>query len=339
MQTSPAQSAVSKPRIKAPDNLFTMRLQVKLWLRRLQLPIGLGLIAILLATLDTKTIWDLASRADPVWLVVAFFVGMAERLLVSYRWHLILIAGGARITYWSVTRLLFVSQAAGSVMFGELSRNAVMLAGVVQSGSDTALGVSSILIERFLAFCVLLSMVTVGILLAPPLLPDSVAAIAWSMAGLVALGFIGLVLAARLDRVASVLRRAHLEAAANWLTKLLKLLQAYRGKTGLLAYNIVLALGVQLLRVAQTAIVAMAIGLDIPFYYLIIFVPIISAATQLPASAGGIGVRELAHVLLLGTVGVEAEAAFALSILTWFVRLGLSLIGLGIYVRYGFGIR
>ena len=85
--------------------------------------------------------------------------------------------------------------------------------------------------------------------------------------------------------------------------------------------------------------VATAIGLDLPFVYLIIFVPIISAATQIPASAGGIGVREVAHVLLLGTIGVEAESAFAVSILTWFVRLGLSLIGFVIYMRYGFGVK
>ncbi|MEM6482342.1 MAG: lysylphosphatidylglycerol synthase transmembrane domain-containing protein, partial [Pseudomonadota bacterium] len=264
---------------------------------------------------------------------------VGERLLVSYRWHLILVAGGAKITYWSATRLLFVSQAAGSIMFGELSRNAVMLAGLVKSGSDTALGVSSILVERLLAFVVLLTMVTVGISFAPPLMPDSITTIAWSIAGLVALGAIGLVLAAKLDRVSALLRRTRMDRAANWFSRLRVLLNEYRGKTRLLAYNTILAFGVQFLRVVQTAMVATAIGLDLPFVYLIIFVPIISAATQIPASAGGIGVREVAHVLLLGTIGVEAESAFAVSILTWFVRLGLSLIGFVIYMRYGFGVK
>ena len=73
------------------------------------------------------------------------------------------------------------------------------------------------------------------------------------------------------------------------------------------------------------ALLARAMGIDIPVASHFVLVPIIVIVTLLPIAPNGIGLRETAFVVLYGQFGVAPEAAFALG-LAW--SLVLSLFGL-----------
>ena len=60
-------------------------------------------------------------------------------------------------------------------------------------------------------------------------------------------------------------------------------------------------------------VLARSMGEKIPLETLLVFIPIISTLAALPVSVGGIGIRKGAMILLMGTAGMEADRATALS--------------------------
>jgi uncharacterized membrane protein YbhN (UPF0104 family) len=60
-----------------------------------------------------------------------------------------------------------------------------------------------------------------------------------------------------------------------------------------------------------------SIGAALPFWYCLVFHPLVVLATALPVSLGGFGVREGGYVLLLGRIGIAPSEAVVLSLM-WF---------------------
>jgi len=91
---------------------------------------------------------------------------------------------------------------------------------------------------------------------------------------------------------------------------------------------------IQLLVIFTVYILALGIGLDIPFLNFVIFLPIISLVTLIPVSISGIGLREGAFVLLFSIIGLAPDKAMTLSLI-WFISVVTgSLWGLVEYLRF-----
>jgi uncharacterized membrane protein YbhN (UPF0104 family) len=59
---------------------------------------------------------------------------------------------------------------------------------------------------------------------------------------------------------------------------------------------------------------ALSLDIQVPLFYHFVAVPIITLVTLAPISLNGLGIREIAFVLLYAKVGVATEAAVALSL-------------------------
>ncbi|MBI4200852.1 MAG: flippase-like domain-containing protein, partial [Chloroflexi bacterium] len=71
----------------------------------------------------------------------------------------------------------------------------------------------------------------------------------------------------------------------------------------------------------------LALGLNVPFVYCLLFIPIISAIQLLPISISGFGVREGAYVYFFGGVGLSSVEAIASSLVFWALVALVSLAG------------
>ena len=60
-------------------------------------------------------------------------------------------------------------------------------------------------------------------------------------------------------------------------------------------------------------LIAKALGLTIPFHYLLLVIPLIQLCLMVPISINGIGLRENAYIFFLAPIGISAAAAVALS--------------------------
>jgi uncharacterized membrane protein YbhN (UPF0104 family) len=87
-----------------------------------------------------------------------------------------------------------------------------------------------------------------------------------------------------------------------------------------------ISLAFDLLLIWLVQLIAVSLGINLPWSVFFLFTPIISFSLTLPISIGGLGVREQTYILLFQTVNVSAEAATAMSLL--YYLLNAVLIGL-----------
>jgi uncharacterized protein (TIRG00374 family) len=62
----------------------------------------------------------------------------------------------------------------------------------------------------------------------------------------------------------------------------------------------------------------------VPFF---IYVPIINVISMIPVSLNGLGVRENSYVILFSRVGLDGEVSLAVSLVSFFIIFGFSLVG------------
>jgi uncharacterized membrane protein YbhN (UPF0104 family) len=81
------------------------------------------------------------------------------------------------------------------------------------------------------------------------------------------------------------------------------------------------SVAVQLLRIVQAYYLGRGLGISAPLTVYLVYVPLILLVMLLPVTFNGIGTSQAAFVWSFGQAGVDAAAAFALSVL--FVALGI----------------
>jgi hypothetical protein len=109
----------------------------------------------------------------------------------------------------------------------------------------------------------------------------------------------------------------------------------YRGHRRALAVVLSLSLGVQLLRITQAWLLGRGLGIDVPFSYYLLFMPVGLVALMLPISVNGFGAPQGIIVWLLRPVGVASADAFALSTLIVLSGIVANLPGAWLYLRAG----
>lgn len=102
---------------------------------------------------------------------------------------------------------------------------------------------------------------------------------------------------------------------------------------GIIIRCLILSLFIQTIIIFSVYIVSRGIGVNVPFYFLFIVIPLISVISSIPVSISGIGVREASFVILLAPLGVSHAQAVTLSLL-WFLSFTVgSLPGLIFYLK------
>jgi uncharacterized membrane protein YbhN (UPF0104 family) len=109
---------------------------------------------------------------------------------------------------------------------------------------------------------------------------------------------------------------------------------SYRNQKGIILKALLMSGFVHLSGFFAVYILALGLGIYIPFLACLIFVPLIVMFAAVPISISGIGIREGAFVLFFGLIGIRQDFATALS-LSWFLANSTgSLLGLFEYIRY-----
>jgi uncharacterized membrane protein YbhN (UPF0104 family) len=301
----------------------------------LRITISLGLLAWVISGIDLGAVGRVVQRANLLLVPVIFALVIAERLLASLRWWL-LVRGDPRVTYWRITRLLFTTTFAGFFFPGTVGVEVLRVYTLGRGISNLALAFSSVLIERIQALTALAVLTLVALMSAPPGLPPEIAPVAWI--GLVALvaGTLLLMWAPFRDLPLRLLPGARLDRVREQLAKVYGCLDLYRRQPGPMAFGLLVAFGFQVLRILQVVVGAWALGIDIPVAAFFAIMPTIILLTLLPISvAAGLGVREAAFVHLFGLVGMAGDAAFSLSLFVYVISFSAGLPGAWMYARSG----
>jgi uncharacterized protein (TIRG00374 family) len=301
----------------------------------LRATISIGLLAWVISGIDLRSAGEAMLRANLLLVPVIFFLVIVERLLASLRWYL-LVRGDPRVTYWRITRLLFTTTFAGFFFPGTVGVELLRVYTLGRGIANIALAFSSVLVERIQALTALAMLTLIALASAPPGMPPEIAPTAWI--GLaVLMGSTALLLWQPFRTMTfRLLPGSRLERLRFQLAKVYDCLDLYRRQPGPMAFGLLVAVGFQVLRIAQVVVGAWALGIDLPVQYYFVIMPTIILLTLLPISiAAGLGVREAAFVHLFGLVGMAGDAAFSLSLFVYVISFSAGLPGAWMYARSG----
>ena len=190
-------------------------------------------------------------------------------------------------------------------------------------GQRRMLAAGSVLFDRVSGFVMLVALAAAAQLVYHPRLPRALAATVAGAGLLLLVAWIACPWLVRfLPREQRLRRTVEEELAPFW-----------RDGT-LLASAATLSLVFHVSQVGVQYLLGIATGIALPFWYCLVFHPLVVLATALPVSLGGFGVREGGYVLLLGRIGIAPSQAVALSLLWFAVTAIAGLLGGLVFVTY-----
>ncbi len=288
------------------------------------------LLGYLLSMVDLDQAEGLIRQGRPLYILAALGVALFDRWLMAYKWVILLRVKRIALTVRQATEVYWTSTFLGVFLPATVGGDALRFLAIWRRGFPSRDVIASIMVERLLGFVALFAFLALSIFLnltlSPGLLPKTV----WHPLRLIALGALALTglfaltmhpRAARLFARGSA--RVHGRLGAL-LAKVRSFYQAYLGyKDHPVALSQFLALSLfeNLLPLTWTYLLAQAFGIEIPFLYYFVLIPIVLVLVRLPISFDGFGVQEGAFVYLLSLVGTPASDAFFLGLTSHILAL------------------
>jgi hypothetical protein len=292
----------------------------------LQLAISGGAIYLIARHVDLRDAGRVLASARPGYAVAAVLLYLVGQVMSAYRWRLIGVAVGLADDFTRYVRFYFIGMFfmffGPSTLGGDLVRSLYLAQGT----GRRARAFNSVLFDRLNGMVVLVAIGAVSFVLFPGYaLPPALfyATVAFGSAL-----FLGWWLAPWLVRV--LLPADH--RVRRFVTR--DLGPFWRDRRMLLAASAV-SLVFHLLQILTQLVVARALAIDVPFSYICIFHPLVSALSALPITLSGIGLREGGYLWFLTRIGVDEAKAVAFGGLWLLVIVANSLVGGVVFLASG----
>ena len=273
----------------------------------------------------------------PVYLLGAalFVVNLTG---MGVRWWYLLRFGDIRVTLGRSTRLMFVGQFFNFFLPGSTGGDLLRAYLVTKETKKRTVALAILFLDRFIGLAGLSLLAGVGTLLSWGRLHDPMVP---RVVGLIVLGVVaaGVVVfsrgVGRLLRLERIIRR--LPRREN-LSRAVETAYTLGESPGTLLAAFAVTAVIHLSFVAGVAAVGSALGLPIPLYLYVVFLPVIYIIGSVPVSIAGLGVIEgLYIVLFCGASSVAASSVLALALLARLTPMAVSLPGLFFWWTTGRG--
>lgn len=284
----------------------------------LRAAVSCALIATLLYLADTREMMAMFARIDPLPFLCACLAFAIGQWLSAVRWRLIIESAHAAIAgIWYYNGLIYIglcfnfflpSTVGGDVVRAELTRSRL--------GSRMA-AYGGVLFDRFVAF---LSVVALGLgALAVMFIVtgwlDPTLVVACTVFLLIAIGAYIVIRWPVMEMTAAYFGDGRLRRIFDKSTEMITVLRRYIQRKRMFIKAFALSLVIQIVGVNLVVyFLALALNIQAPALFHFVAVPIITLVTLAPISLNGLGIREIAFVVLYAKVGVATEPAVALSL-------------------------
>ncbi len=303
--------------------------------KRLRGFIQIAISAILLILILRSVSWVEVQAAllsiDWRWLMVAWGLFILGVIVRAVRWQVLLQALGLRRPLSELVYWYFVGGFFNVLLPTGCGGDVVRAAELAQDTGRLGPAVNSVIVDRYLGLIVLLGMGLVAWVARPADVPTT---IFWLTLAL----FVGGLVAAWLLRRPWWARWGQHPGGFGKLVRILRLPQLSEAVAPYDRTTILRGLGISLifnlLLVGWNVAIGRGLGLNVPLVIYLVFVPLTSVALLVPAF-GGLGVREMTYVGLLGSIGVPRATALALSLGVYIITVATGLIGGILYLAGG----
>jgi uncharacterized membrane protein YbhN (UPF0104 family) len=280
---------------------------------RLRIAVSLALLFLLVLFVDWGRLGARLGAADPILMLAVVALATADRLLMAWKWWLLIRGRDTTLGLWAAIRAYYLASFAGYFLPMTVGADAIRVGALAGQGR-TAVLVASVVLERLIGalaqtVLVLLSMTTLVTLgLGARVGPAE----RWGLGAAVALAFAAFPLSFPAARAVA----ARLGPGGGWRGGLRSLAEQYAGygaSLGLLCGFFALTLIEGGIPVVIHYVAGRSLSLNPGWSFYIATVPLVYLVARLPVSLGGLGFLELSFVSLAGLLGVGWTDAFAIA--------------------------
>jgi len=286
-------------------------------------------IAYLVWKIDLGKTIDVLRDTELAWFALAVAIMILTVPPMAYRWQLLLRAQRMPERIGWLTRAYFVSYTAGQILPTAIGGDAVRVYETSRRHVGRTADITAIVVlERGLGGAATVLLGAVGFLLA--IGHYEVNAYLW-LEGAFVVGtiLIAILFFARfarpwVARAAPILRALRIEKP---LRAFYDGVHHFRGHAGLLLGLFAFTTAIQAVRVLSIWAASRAVGIDLGPRIYYVMGPLFFLVLLIPFTLNGFAVREAFFVSFLGSVGVDADSAFAAGFLFFLVTVALAVPG------------
>lgn len=279
--------------------------------------VSLLLVFMVIKKINLSEVLSLVRASEMSIIGIAAFMIVINLCLATYRWQILMLSEHS-YSYLSLLKLLFISHTYNMLIPGSV-------AGDIFRAVKT--NIATIVMDRLVGMIGMVMLWLLGFAFSFPLVVKT--GLLPYLAGVSLLLCLLTILLlspalSRKIRWVGILAGPFREKIKDIVLSV----QSYRHHYRKLSVSVLLTLSAHLLLVTATFLIASSLKAPISYFNCILFVPIIGLLSSLPATVGGLGIREASFVLLFSSVGVKPEISLGVSFLFYLILLILALVGL-----------
>jgi uncharacterized protein (TIRG00374 family) len=295
------------------------------WFRLL---VSLGLLAAVIWVADWRAIWDVLRSVDLLWVACVAAVALLDRIVLTYRWDLLLLVRGIRLGFAKLFRVQLAANFLGSFLPSSLGVDAIRIAALLRAGLPSSEVIATTLVDRasIVVGTLLFGSVTI-LALAGTRLPGDVSWIVL-LSTLLAVAACVAALQPRVRQwtAASLVPRLPSRLRER-VTEIARATLAYRHEPWSMLWVAAVTVALLFVRLLFAKALTLACGVDVAFVDLLLVIPILWIVVMLPITVGGIGLQEAGYVTLMGLLGISPAVAVSMSLIEHVVSRAVSLPG------------
>ena len=267
----------------------------------------MAVVAVLLWRYDARPIFRILSREQSAYFAAVVVLYVAGQAMCAYRWQLLAAILKVRGRYSEFLAYTFVGMFTNLFVPGLLAGDAARSVYLGRPRGRMGEAIASVVADRgvgLIGLFWLAAFAAIFLNFAP--LPSSIITPTVAVGAITLAGFLAAPLVARMIHLMPrPLRRAG------------GIVAPYLHHPAALIPAIALSVLLQITLAAGVYLLAIGLGMTVPFSLFILCVPVANVFASLPLTLNGLGIRESAYLVLFGMAGMRKEDAIALGLL-WF---------------------
>ncbi|KAF0225619.1 MAG: hypothetical protein FD176_305 [Rhodospirillaceae bacterium] len=274
-----------------------------------KLTVSVAIIAALAWNIDLSGTLSRARDGNPGWIAAAAFFTLAQMIIATWRWQVVIAAIGGRLGFGQAWRLVYIGQFFNLILPSTVGGDAIRGWMIWKSGMTAMNAASSVLLDRLVAVLGLVLTIAVTQWLLPSM--EQADMVALVVAGIVTGTIGGTTILMLLDRLPAQIQEMRLFSALARLSRNVRaVLLSWPYNVGSVGMGVLGQINLSM------ALYALAQAFNIPLTVIdcLVLWPLVVLVTLLPVSISGWGVREGAMVVALGLAGVSSESSMLLSV-------------------------
>jgi hypothetical protein len=304
----------------------------------LKLAVSAGIYVYIFNKVDVRHLWEVLREAKLRYFIAAVALYLLIQALSAYRWYLLLGPPGIEASYGKILALYFVGMYFNFFLPTAIGGDVIRVYYIQKRTRSLSAATASVFLDRDLGMAALLFMALVFSALAGTSFKGMplAAAFALVMAAFIAAN-LAIFYKPSYDLLHRLLGAFKMKRADERVERLFNSVNSYRGRWGLIAIAAIISLGVQVGCSMVNLLSARAIDLNTRNGWVdyLVLIPATGLMSMIPISAGGMGWREAAYIVLFSSVGATQSQALALALLWLGVLVATSLPGGIIYLFMG----